>query len=102
MAFGNATDLARTFRNIPLKKKLQENEEKPKTSNLVTNYMHMHRVYRRYNLVFIPAERNQAVEDDTKLEWHVPVIYPPQNRPELHIHPIKVLKDYDMIFVFLE
>lgn len=64
--------------------------------------MHMHRADRRYYLVFIPAERKQAVEDDAKLEWHVLVIYPPQNRPELHIHPIKVLKDYDMIFVFLE
>lgn len=61
----------------------------------------MHRVYRSLYLLFIPAKPNQALEDDTKLEWYILVIYPPQNRPKLHCHPIKVLSDYDMISVFL-
>lgn len=51
----------------------------------------IYRVDGSLNFLVIPAKPNQALEDDTELEWHILVIYPPQNRPELHFHPIKVL-----------
>jgi len=41
----------------------------------------------------IPADCDKAVEDDAELLWYVLVIYPPNNRPELHFFHLS--KFYD-------
>ena len=40
----------------------------------------------------IPGTCNDTMEDDTQLEWYILVIDPSYHRPELHLHPLEIVK----------
>lgn len=40
----------------------------------------------------LPATCNDAVEDNSKLQWHILMIYPPHYRPELHVHIFDIFR----------
>ena len=61
------------------------------TTELSTINTHTWNKYQNGRQNYIPAKPNEAVEDDTELQWHVLVVNPSHYRPELYVNSLEII-----------